>query len=94
MFVRIDPYELIIGVKYKIGDTFKGIYKSSMLWDNELLLKFHYTYMFIDIPVEEGLFSENNHYYQWVSQNPQWKVERRAVNLIVRRLLGDDYFEW
>ena len=28
-----------------------------------------------------------------LSDQPQWKMER-AVNLIVRRLLGDDCFEW
>jgi hypothetical protein len=32
--------------------------------------------------------------YTFVSQNPQWQMERRSVNLIVRRLLGDDCFEW
>jgi hypothetical protein len=25
---------------------------------------------------------------------PQWKMERRSVNILVRRLIGDEHFEW
>lgn len=32
--------------------------------------------------------------YQFVSKNPKWNMERRAVNKIVRQLIGDEYFEW
>ena len=32
--------------------------------------------------------------YQFVSQNPRWNMERRAVNKILRQLVGDEYFEW
>lgn len=32
--------------------------------------------------------------YQFVSQNPQWKMERRSVNIILRQVIGDEYFEW
>ncbi len=32
--------------------------------------------------------------YEFVSMNPRWKMERRAVNKILRRLIGDEYFEW
>ena len=31
--------------------------------------------------------------YQFVSQNPRWNMERRAVNKIVQQLVGE-YFEW
>ena len=33
-------------------------------------------------------------FYEFIPQNPQWNMERRAVNLIVRRIIGDDCFEW
>ena len=33
-------------------------------------------------------------FYTFVSQNPQGQMERRSVNLIVRRLLGDECFTW
>lgn len=32
--------------------------------------------------------------YEFVSVNPRWNMERRAVNKILRRLIGDHYFEW
>jgi hypothetical protein len=32
--------------------------------------------------------------YQFVSKNPRWNMERRAVNKILRELIGDEYFEW
>ena len=32
--------------------------------------------------------------YQFVSQNPKWNMERRAVNKIVQRLIGDECFHW
>jgi len=32
--------------------------------------------------------------YQFISDNPQWKMERRSVNLFLRRLIGDEHFEW
>ena len=32
--------------------------------------------------------------YQFVSQNPRWKMEQRSVNMILRELIGDDHFEW
>ena len=38
--------------------------------------------------------SPSHTYYQFVSDNPKWKMERRSVNLLLRRLLGDDYFKW
>ena len=40
------------------------------------------------------LFSAYYEFYEFVSQNPQEKMERRAVAMIVRRLIGDDYFQW
>jgi hypothetical protein len=39
-------------------------------------------------------FDEKAKYYKFLSAKPQEKMERRAVNLIVRRLIGDECFEW
>ena len=35
-------------------------------------------------------------FYEWIPKKEQiqWQMERRAVNQIVRRLIGDDYFQW
>ncbi len=40
------------------------------------------------------LFSANYQFYEFVSQNPQAKMERRAVTMIVQRLIGDHCFQW
>ena len=34
-----------------------------------------------------------NPMYQFVSKNPKWNMERRAVNKIVQQLVGE-YFDW
>lgn len=35
----------------------------------------------------------NRPIYQFVSQNPKWNMERRAVNKIIQQVVGE-YFEW
>jgi hypothetical protein len=46
--------------------------------------------------VDYTLFSSTSKFYKFVSQKTriQFDMERRSVNMIVRRLIGDDYFEW
>jgi len=87
MFVRIEPLELIQGTKYKIGEhtgIFKSIgYRAYGKW----------FYVFYS-KRSKRYFSSTCDFYKFVSDNPQGKMERRAVNLIVRRLIGDEHFEW
>ena len=33
-------------------------------------------------------------FYEFVYKQPQCNMEKRSVNMILRRLIGDDYFEW
>jgi len=33
-------------------------------------------------------------YYEWIPQKAQEKMERRAVNQLLRSILNDPYFEW
>ena len=90
MFVRIDPTRLIDGVKYKVDtkyDCFTGIYKK--IHDKHSFSMIRGNICYSGAPI----FLTNRTVYQFVSDNPQGKMERRAVNLIVRRLIGD-YFEW
>jgi len=85
MFVQTPIDKLVVGMKYKIelgDDIFIGYYKETkqcILFVNGP--KLYYVYPFRTI-------------YQYVSENPYWKMERRAVNLIVKQILGDDCFEW
>ena len=106
MFVRVQPDELVPGTKYKITvfpydvefDRYSGIFKESLLFPNYTYLKFEQPYDLIE--KEWCSFSTvflcqyNYYYYVFVSEQPQWNMERRSVNMVLRRLIGDDNFEW
>ena len=97
MFKRITYEELVPGAKYKIGSDFTGHYEKIALI---------YIERTPEMFVEFSKMKKNNilswrrfvamscDFYQFVPQNPQWTMERRSVNIIVRRLIGDDCFEW
>lgn len=92
MFAPIRPEAMVLGKKYKVGTT-TGIYIKK--WDapdgityykffeqqNPRLLRFR-------------LFTYSAPFQQFVSDNPQGKMEQRSVNIMVRRLIGDEHFEW
>ena len=106
MFVRVVPEKLVIGTKYKIAvlinqiefDKFSGVFKESLIHPANTYLEFEQCYNLIEdkkCTIRNVFFVHNNyHYYTFVSGQPQWNMERRAVNNIMRRLIGDDYFEW
>lgn len=87
MFIRVDPHEFVVGTKYKMGEH-KGIFinKGHNIYDLR-----HYLF---DLQGRHRLVPSSLISYKFVSDNPQGKMERRAVNLILRRLIGDDNFEW
>lgn len=106
MFLLVQPEELVVGIKYKITvspyevefDRYSGIFKGSMIFPNYTYLKFEQVY---DLILQEKcnvskvfLSSHYYYYYAFVSHQPQWNMERRAVNRIVRDLIGDDCFAW
>jgi hypothetical protein len=87
MFERIQPEDMVIGTKYKIDieiELITGIYKVS----TDSFVRFG-IYRSVD-----HIYPKTCDFYQFISDNPQWKMERRSVNMIVRRLIGDDNFEW
>lgn len=87
MFVRVNPDDFVVGIKYKMAG-YKGIFVNR---GREIYGIWHY--MFYSNGTNR-YFISNLDFYIFVSDNPQWKMERRSVNLIVRRLIGDDNFEW
>ena len=89
MFSPITESRLVSGTKYKIVDDYvrTGIYQRS-IFGHCFILKDEFGYPDVKI------FYTNPIYYEFIPQNPQWKMERRAVNMIVRRLIGDNCFEW
>lgn len=80
---------MVVGKKYKIighCDEYTGIEQNqyfNLLFAN---VKSHLNH-------NNVLFSTYMDFYEFVPQT-QAKMERRAVNLIIQRLLGDDCFEW
>lgn len=100
MFRLIAYDELEPGTKYKIGH-FTGIFiketwlnlESAHPTMSDLYMEFEYVKIG-HLPTWRRFFSPFTPFQTFVPQNPQWKMERRSVNLIVRRLIGDEHFEW
>ena len=87
MFVRIEPFELVPDTKYKIGEH-TGIFKSP---GRQAYGPRYYVFY---SKRKSRYFAATCNFYKFVSDNPQGKMERRAVSMIVRRLIGDENFEW
>lgn len=83
MFVLVQPEDMTIDTKYKVEDI-TGILKLSS-----------YGFLRFKVPHSvDYIYSKDCEFYQFVSDNPQGKMEQRAVNMILRRLIGDENFEW
>jgi len=92
MFVPIHPDKMTPGKKYKIG-TATGIFVKT--WASPDGITY---YKFFDL-IHANLrrfrfFTYSSTFYEFVSDNPQGKMEQRSVNLVVQKLTGDKYFEW
>jgi len=92
MFVPICPEAMVIGKKYKIG-AITGIYINA--WNAPDGITY---FKFFELQKQSlnrfRFFTTSSDFYQFVPQQPQWKMEQRSVNILVRRLIGDNYFEW
>jgi len=86
MFVQIHPRDLVKGTKYKING-YTGYYQYKI----GAVAVFHNVRNHVEIE----MFAVSGYTFeQFVSQNPQEKMERRCVNMVLRRLIGDCCFEW
>jgi hypothetical protein len=87
MFYSIQYDSLVPGTKYKI-DNFIGIYIKT----DGIFLKF---YMLQRQDIQRfRFFKITCNFYQFIPQNPQWQMERRSVNMIIQRIIGDECFIW
>ena len=81
---------------FPFGYSMKGKYKGIV--EDAPFPCFDFDYLTPELNKEnEGCyFGEDQRYYRLVSQKEkiQSNMERRAVNTFVRRLIGDDCFEW
>lgn len=101
MFQLIDEYSLDYKQTYKIitENEYKGRFRGDFYFrdNNELYLVFDHAYnMTTKTCCEHLFFLSTRKFYKFVSQKEriQFDMERRAVNMIVRRLICDDHFNW
>lgn len=97
MFRLISADKLVIDTKYIIGHGYSAIYKGPYLYKDYTYRRFEQIYDIIEEKqsiLQVAYNVEFSKFYEFVSQHPQWNMERRSVNMIVRQLIGDDHFEW
>jgi hypothetical protein len=101
MFQLVDEYALEYKQTYKIiaDDEYKGRFRGDFYFrdNNELYLEFDHAYNITTQTWREYLFFlSTRKFYKFVSQKAriQSDMERRAVNLIIQRLIGDNCFQW
>ena len=92
-----QTYKIVAEYEYK--GRFKGeVYLSNNYYlIDELYLEFDHAYnMTTNTCCEPLFFLSTRKFYKFVSQKAriQSDMEHRAVNIIVRRLIGDDCFQW
>jgi len=99
MFQPIKPTELQIHEKYKIkGECeYYGTFTAMMFPDAPHYLMFVNVYNVTNrVAVTSKLFVSTCDFYKFVSQkaNIQTNMEMRAVNILLRQILGDEHFTW
>jgi len=85
MFVKIDLDKLVLDNKYmfEIGTrVLVGYYKGT---GDSVSFVYRGT-IYEVLPYRT--------FYKFVSDNPRGQMERRSLNMILRRLIGDECFEW
>ena len=92
MFIPIRPEAMVIGKRYKVGTT-TGIYMKK--WDAAVAVTY-YKFFDQETPTLQRyqFFTDSTPFQQYVSDNPQGKMEQRSVNILVRQLTGDACFNW
>lgn len=94
MYERVSFTKLVVDKKYKIVGANRectGIFKQ---FDHGACFPLKFFIVKSNKYHGNVLFPVNVDFYEWIPKNPQWQMERRAVNLILRRLIGDECFEW
>ena len=102
-FQKVDPDYLKPNKEYKIGNQLRGIYKgttSIILYypeeTYEAYLKFDNVRTLQNVPVHRNLFAKFETFSEFFSEKEviQACMENRAINLILRKITGDDTFSW
>ena len=103
-FKKVDHDHLVYNKEYKIGNQFRGIYKGKRWteyayprhgWGCHLEFENVRT-LDNDLFALIMIFSSNTSFSEFFSEKEaiQSRMEYRAVNLILRKVTGDDTFSW
>lgn len=87
-FRKIEGSDLVFGKKYLVGGMFIGKYSLYVRSFTDCYRYFQLT------PYYTHEYLDSDTFYEWIPQKTQEKMERRAVNQILRSILNDPYFEW
>jgi hypothetical protein len=98
MFVPIRPRELVHGTKYKIIDLNDPFLKFIEFYKIGTFVRIAYKfkgvwYYLFHVNGKKKFFASNCMFYKFVSENPQEKMEQRALDKILKQLINDD-FTW
>jgi hypothetical protein len=96
MFRELIPYQLKYNETYKIDNKYKAIYKGKVYLYIEWVLEFDNVRMLDNQHTILSYFTPLHSFYEFVSQKEhiQCNMEQRALNLILRRVTGDEFFTW
>ena len=103
-FQHVEHVDLVYNKEYKINDQFRGIYKGKR-WTEYAYpstgwgcyFEFENVRNLDNKPfVKSMIFSTRVSFYEFFSEKEaiQTCMEHRAVNLILRRITGDETFSW
>ncbi len=97
MFELVHPSHLVVNKKYKIVSyktDFIGLYKRKNYFEeNDYVTVYELFECFTKKAMRHIHFSPDCTFYEMVPR-AQEQMERRALNIIVRRLIGDECFTW
>jgi hypothetical protein len=88
--------------EYKIGDSYRGIYKGTMISlyypepEYKEYLKFDNVRTLKNVPVSRRIFEKTNTFSYFFSKKKEIQIcmEYRAIHLVLRKITGDDTFSW
>jgi hypothetical protein len=102
-FQEIEHYYLELNKEYKIGELYRGIYKGTSMMivyfpeiNYEECLRFDNVRTLQNVPVSRYLFDTDETFSYFFSEKKeiQMCMEYRALNLVLRKITGDDTFLW
>jgi hypothetical protein len=102
-FQEIEHYYLEQNQEYKINDSYRGIFKGYRMLtvyypvpDYEEYLEFHDVRTLQNKTVSKHLFEKTDSFSYFFSEKKeiQMCMEYRAINIVLRKITGDDTFLW